>query len=180
MKTDNYLKILHIISWILFIGVSIEAGGFLFNALFTIWLKPIAAQKFWTEVNLSDLYSYSTNHFLVLTSFMIIVAVLRAVLFFYILKVFQKDKLDISRPFNKSLGLFLHKLAFLSLGIGVFSFCGAKFASVLASEGIRLPEIQYLRLAGADVWLFMGVTVLVIAQIFKKGIEIQKDNDLTI
>lgn len=41
-----------------------------------------------------------------------------------------------------------------------------------------MPDLHYLRLGGADVWLFMGITLLVIAQIFKKGIEIQ--NDLTV
>jgi len=37
-----------------------------------------------------------------------------------------------------------------------------------------------MRLAGADVWLFMGIVLLIIAFIFKKGIEIQSENDLTI
>jgi hypothetical protein len=43
-----------------------------------------------------------------------------------------------------------------------------------------MPDIENMRLGGADVWLFMGVTLFVIAQIFKRGIEIQTENDLTI
>jgi len=43
-----------------------------------------------------------------------------------------------------------------------------------------MPDVQYLRLGGADVWLFMGVTLFVIAQIFKRGIEIQTENELTV
>jgi hypothetical protein len=35
-------------------------------------------------------------------------------------------------------------------------------------------------MAGADVWLFMGVTLFVIAQIFRRGIEIQTENELTV
>jgi hypothetical protein len=30
------------------------------------------------------------------------------------------------------------------------------------------------------VWLFMSVTLFVIAQIFKRGIEIQTENELTV
>lgn len=43
-----------------------------------------------------------------------------------------------------------------------------------------MPDIQSLNLDGSDVWLFMGLILLVIAQIFKKGIEIQTENELTI
>jgi hypothetical protein len=35
-------------------------------------------------------------------------------------------------------------------------------------------------LGGADVWLFMGVALLVIGRVFKKGIEIQNEIDLTV
>jgi len=48
------------------------------------------------------------------------------------------------------------------------------------NAGVKMPGIEHLRLAGADVWLFMGVILLVIAQIFRKGIEIQDENDLTV
>jgi hypothetical protein len=37
-----------------------------------------------------------------------------------------------------------------------------------------------LHLGGADVWLFMGVILYIIAQIFKRGIEIQAENELTV
>lgn len=43
-----------------------------------------------------------------------------------------------------------------------------------------MPDVQYLGLGGADVWLFMGVSLFVIAQIFKRGIEIQSENELTV
>jgi hypothetical protein len=43
-----------------------------------------------------------------------------------------------------------------------------------------MPAIESLRIGGADVWLFMGVTLLVIGQIYKKGIEIQTENELTV
>jgi len=45
---------------------------------------------------------------------------------------------------------------------------------------VKMPDTQHLRLGGADVWLFMSVTLFVIAQIFKRGIEIQTENELTV
>jgi hypothetical protein len=35
-------------------------------------------------------------------------------------------------------------------------------------------------MGGSDVWIFMGITLLVIAHIFKKGIEIQEEHELTV
>lgn len=43
-----------------------------------------------------------------------------------------------------------------------------------------MPLIENLKLAGADIWLLMGFVMLVFAIIFKKGIELQSDNDLTV
>ncbi len=68
----------------------------------------------------------------------------------------------------------------MGLGIGLFSFWGAKYSEGLVNKGVKIPDLQYLRLGGADVWLFMGITLLIIAQIFKKGIELQNENDLTV
>ena len=43
-----------------------------------------------------------------------------------------------------------------------------------------IPVLQDLKLGGADVWLLMGFVILVFAIIFKKGIDLQSENDLTV
>ena len=64
--------------------------------------------------------------------------------------------------------------------IGALSWWGSGYTAWLVKKGIKMPDIQHLRLDGADVWLFMGVTLFVIAQIFRRGIEIQTENELTV
>lgn len=179
-KTDYFLKTLNLVSWIIFIGVCIEAGGFIFNTLFTLLLNPAGANKFWKEVNLSELYNYNQNYYITVTSLMIIVAVMRAFMFYIIVRIFHDKKLSLALPFNETVRRFVLRIAYLALGIGLFSFMGAKYTEWLVNQGVKIPDIQYLRLGGADVWLFMGVTLLVIAQVFKKGIELQNENDLTV
>jgi hypothetical protein len=75
---------------------------------------------------------------------------------------------------------FIVNIAWLALGIGLFSFWGAEYTESFVAQGVNMPDLQYLRLGGADVWLFMGVVLLVIGQVFKKGIEIQNEIDLTV
>jgi hypothetical protein len=111
---------------------------------------------------------------------MVIAAILKALMFYFIVKILHDKKLNLSKPFNEAVRRFVLIIACLALGIGIFSFWGAKFAGELVSQGVELPGIEQLRLGGGDVWLFMGVTLLIIAVIFKKGVEIQNENDLTV
>ena len=71
-------------------------------------------------------------------------------------------------------------IAYCAIGIGLFSMWGSDIAEWLIGKGEKLPTISKLKLGGADVWFFMGFIILIFAKIFKKGIEIQSDNDLTI
>jgi len=176
ISTKQILKLLYVLSWIIFIGVCTEAGGIITNALISLYRNPDSA----SYINLSDLYKYDIGYFLVESLFMSIVAVMRACLFYLIIKLLHDKKLNLSQPFNEETGRFIFNVSYLALGIGLFSFNGVKYTAWLVNQGVKMPDIQYLRLGGADVWLFMGVTLYIIAQIFKRGIEIQKENELTV
>jgi len=180
ISTAQMLKLLYILSWIIFIGVCIEAGGFIFNAFFTLVINPIDAKHFWEQADLSSLYNYDHGQFLTETVLMSIVAVLRAILFYMIVKILHDKKLDMAQPFNAEMGRFILNISYVTLLIGLFSYWGVNFAEWLTKQGVKMPDVQTLRLGGADVWLFMSVTLFVIAQIFKRGIELQTENDLTI
>lgn len=180
LTTPQILKILYLLSWILFVGICVEAGGFIFNAIFTLTLNSTDAKHIWHEVDLSNLYAYDHGHFFAETFAMSIVAVLRAVMFYLIIKLLHDDKLNMEKPFNRETRRFIFSMSYIALLIGLFSWGGVKYSEWLTTKGVKMPGIQYLRLAGADVWLFMSVVLYVIAQIFKRGSEIQTENDLTV
>jgi len=180
-KRTEYLRIvLIIVAWIIFAGLCIEAGGLLTNIIITLLRTPTGTKKLWTEIDLSKLYYFNQSHYVTLTSLMVIAAILKALMFYFIVMIFHDKKLNLSKPFNEVVRRFVLITAYLALAIGLFSSWGAKFTQQLVSQGAELPDIQQLRLAGSDVWLFMGVTLLIIAFIFKKGVEMQNENDLTV
>jgi ABC-type antimicrobial peptide transport system permease subunit len=179
-NTTQILKFLYLLSWIIFIGVCIEAGAFLFNTFFRFFIDPTDASLFWQEVDLTNLYDYDHGYYLLETSLMSIVAILRAWIFYLIVKLLHDKKLNLLQPFNEDVRRFISNIAYLSMVIGLFSLWGAKFAKWLIEQGLEMPDMEDLRLGGADVWLFMGVILFIISQIFKKGIEIQTENELTI
>jgi Protein of unknown function (DUF2975) len=180
ITTKHILLVLQVLSWIIFLGLCIEAGGILFNAFFTLVINPVAAKNSWLGVDLSGLYDFDKGYFITENVLMGIVAIMQAILFYLIVKIFYNKKLNLTQPFNNELKRLISNMAYLALGIGFFSLWGAKYTKWLVTKGITMPDIESLRLGGAGVWFFMGIILLVIAQVFKRGIEIQSENDLTV
>lgn len=179
-NTKLILQILLVISWLMFVGVSIDAGGFLSNTFVAAFINPNLAKHFWQGLDLSGLYNHDKGYFLVITLEMSLVGILRAILFYLIIKMLHDKKLDMARPFSAGVQRFISRVAALCLFIGASSYMGAKYVHLMAMQGVTMPDVDSLRLGGADVWMFMSVTLFVIAQIFKKGIEMQTENELTV
>jgi Protein of unknown function (DUF2975) len=179
-RTTLIIKILYVLCWIIFIGVSIEAGGSIFSAFYTLVINPVNAATFWEGNDLSGLYKYDPGHFFAETLLISIAGVLKAIMFYLVINILHNKKVNMSQPFNNEVRLFIIKVSWLALGIGLFTWRGVKYTEWLVSQGVKMPDTQHLRLGGADVWLFMSVTLFVIAQIFKRGIEIQTENELTV
>lgn len=179
ITTTQVLKVLQVLSWVLFIGLCIEAGGILFNACYASFFNPKVSAHFW-GMDLSGLYAADRGAFIGISLIMIIVAVLKAVMFYLIVKLFTEKGLDLAQPFSPVLKRFIVHLSALAAGIGLFSFYGQWQYSMHLTRSIGMPDKLDLHFAGADVWLFMAVILFVIAQIVKRGIDIQQENDLTI
>lgn len=180
ISTDQILNFLKVIAWIIFIGLCIEAGSILFHTLFTVLKNPEATKIYWKVVDLSSLLNFDKGHYLTTCILMFIPAVMKALLSYLIVKLLHEKKLNLAQPFNIELKSFMNSMGYLALGIALFSNWGAKNSKWLVTQGVQMPDIQSLNFGGADVWFFMGIIFLIIAQIFKRGIEIQSENDLTI
>ena len=181
-RTDFVFKVQNVLSWIIFIGLCVESGSLIVNAINSILFNPIAASRFLNGVNLYDLYKFNQSHFITFVSLLIIVSVLKSILFYLIVSLFHKKKLNLTSPFNEVLGQYIFKLAYVVLGIGIFTYWGNSFSNWLKiiSNAAILPEAQNIKFEGAGIWLFMGNILIIVALIFKRGIELQSENDLTV
>lgn len=179
ITTSQMLKVLEILSWIIFIGLCIEAGALIFNSVYALY-KPIVAAHFWNGADLSQLYAYDKWHFITQVSLVVIVAVMKAMIFYLIVKLFYDKKFSLSKPFNNAIMGVVLNIAYLCLGAGFFSMWSTRQMKWFTKKGIAMPDEHLLNIDGADVWLFMAVVLIVFAQVFKKGIELQNENDLTI
>src|SRR5690606_20008259 len=131
-----------------------------------------AVENFWAGGDyLTQLYHFDRGHFIAVVVILNIVAILKAILFYLILKLFTKGRLDISHPFNRELSNFILMFSYMALGIGFFSQFGFKYTQWMTENGLPVANMELLKIGGADVWLFMTVVLFVVGQISKRGIE---------
>lgn len=121
IPTTQILKVLQVISWIIFIGLCIEAGSIAVNFFITLFINPQGVENFWSGSDyLSGLYKFDQGHSMVIALLMLIVAVLKAVMFYLIIRLFSNKNLSISKPFSLEIRHFTMVQAYLALGIGLF------------------------------------------------------------
>ncbi|WP_343707206.1 DUF2975 domain-containing protein [Flavobacterium sp.] len=174
--TPQILKILNILSWIIFVGLCVEAGMYLFNGIYTMTINSYNSRF----LDLLDLYKSSPSFYIQEMCFISIVAILKAIMFYLIVKMLHDKKLNIEQPFTPETGRFISYLSYLAFGIGLFSFWAFKFNNWLILKGVKLPSLESLNLEGHSIWIFMAIVMFVVGQTFKRGIEIQSEIDLTI
>lgn len=180
ISTERILLFLTILSWIIFIGLCIETCSFITSTLSNLFLESSEARLMWHPVDLSSLFAFDRGYFAVVSFFIILVGILKALLFYLIIRILQNKKFNMAQPFSDATRRFIFSIAYTTLAIGLSSSCGADYTDWFTGQGVKMPSLEQLSIAGADVWLFMSVTLFVIAHIFKKGIEIQTENELTV
>ncbi len=179
MSTKQILKVMYVLCWIIFIGLGIQSGGYIVNA-FLATENPEMVPYLWHEADLSALFTYSTGHYAWLTFIISIVTILKAVMFYLIIRLLHSKKVTMEQPFNKEMERFMINLVWFTVGIGLCSYGAVNYFEWLTQKGITMPDIKHLPVGGADVWLFMAAVLFVLVQIFKRGVELQTENDLTV
>jgi hypothetical protein len=178
MKKNNttVLKGLHIASWIIFIGLCIEAGALLFNFVFTLF-QPLATRNVYSGLDLSVLYEKEFPHFVGIMSCIVVLAFMKSYLFYLVVKLFTQ--LNIVTPFSVEIAKIIEKISYEAFSIAILSIITKQYAKRLIQNGYELSDTStYWNDTAA--FLMMAAIVYVISQIFKRGIELQQENDLTI
>ena len=177
---DFTFKLLNVLSWIIFVGLAIETGGYFTNSFVILFFNSEWAAHFWGNLDLSGLYAFNLGLFISFIVGLTTISLFKTILFYQTIAIFHKKKFNLENPFNETINSYIFNFAYIALIIGMLSYAGKVFSNWLISQGIKLPNPENLNIGGADVWLFMGITLLVFAKIFKKGVELQTENEFTV
>ncbi len=175
-KNDFILKALNVVSWIIFIGLCIEAGALIFNFALTLF-KPIATHNIYKGLNLSEMYETHFAHFIGVLSFVVVLSLLKAYLFYLVVQIFMK--LNLVKPFDVEIAKLIEKISFEAFAIAIVSVIAHQYTKMLIQSGYEVSHVEkYWNDTAA--FLMMAAIIFVISQLFKKGIELQNENDLTV
>ncbi|TDE54933.1 DUF2975 domain-containing protein [Flavobacterium sp. GT3P67] len=176
-KTNNIVfKSLHIVAWVIFVGLCIEVGGLIVNFIFSLY-KPEFIQNLYQKVDLSEMYERSKWAFFSMYSFILVIAILKSVLFYVVIRLV--GKIDLSKPFNSFVSRQISQISYYTLSIGLLSYIARQSAKNLVHRGFVTDNLNQFW-ADSQAFILMAAVIYVIATIFKKGIDIQNENDLTV
>ncbi len=176
-KTNNYVfKALYIVAWVIFVGLCIEAGGLLVNFFFSLY-KPEFVQNLYQKLDLTKMYEDSKLTFLGIYSFILSISILKAFLFYIVIRLMHK--MDLLKPFNTYVSIQISQISYYTLSIGLLSLIARQFSKNLMHNGFFTDNLNHF-LADSQAFILMGAVIYIIAAIFKKGVEIQNENDLTV
>jgi hypothetical protein len=124
-------------------------------------------------LDLLDVYSFSVEYYIGVASFLIAITAMKTYLAYLVIKLFIK--FDLNYPFNEKTASLITQMSHYALSIGVVAIIAENYANRIMRQGLTL-QIDW----GAEQFLFFAGIIYIIALVFKKGVEIQNENELTI
>ena len=173
---DVVFKGLKIVSWLIFIGLCIEAGGLIVNFIFSL-IKPELIHNLYQKLDLSEIYNSSKPIFFGMYGFILVISILKAVLFYIVILLITK--IDLSKPFNNFVSKQIYSISYYTFSIGLISLIGKQLAKTLKHKGLVTDVLNQFWSDG-QAFILMAAVIYVIAVIFSKGVEYQEELEETV
>ena len=171
MTTKRILKIMYIITWITFIGLTIKAVGIIITYFISLGNEE-AVKDLYEGMNLLVYKQNSITQYTIIVGYRLLQFSIQAYIAFLIIKLLSN--LNIQRPFNANALKLMQKISYCLLLLWAIVVIHNFHVGILeASTGISSE------LLSSEFVYIVGI-VYVFSLLFKRGIELQSENDLTI
>jgi hypothetical protein len=171
-RTEGILVVLKIIAWIAMIGYSIEAGSKIISFVVSFF-NIEAAKNLYKGLSYYDLRMQGEWQYIGVVSLVIAIAVMKVNVWIKVIQLFSD--LNLQNPFKPKVAKLLETIAYILLTIVI--------VSIIANGQLewvnRRFSLDYSS-HSTEPYIFMAALTYIISQIFKRGIEIQEENELTV
>ena len=180
-RTEKILKIINVFAWIFFVGTLVKFGIILISFIISLFNPELVVFKdidvfgegtspgtYFYEIQKSHLWNYI---FYVIS--IILWTLIKSYLAYLIIKLLAK--INIIHPFSMEIANRVVKISYTLIFIWGLSFV-VNFFDKWAALAIGLEPQFEVR----GEFLFIAGLVYLIGNIFKRGVEIQNENKLTI
>jgi hypothetical protein len=161
-----------ILAWVVYIGFSIEAGAIIISYIVSC-VNPEAAKNLYKGLSLYDFRQYNFWGYTVSIVFLIALPVLKASVAYEVIKTLSK--FNLKNPFTIEVAKRLEKISYIAFAVWIVTMLSNAYVSLM----LKITGKSFGSLIPADFIFMVGLT-FIIAQVFKRGVEIQSENDLTV
>lgn len=176
-KRNNLVFIvLQIVSWVIFVGLCIEAGALIVNFVISLF-KPEFVHNLYQKLDLSQMYNSNIWVYFGMYGFILTISILKAYLFYVVINLLHK--IDLLKPFNSHVADQIKRISYITLSIGIFSLVAREISRSMEYYGLE-PDSLNKFWGDGSAFLLMAAVIYIIATIFSRGVEIQNENDLTV
>lgn len=171
-RTETILVIMNVLAWITFVGLMFEAGAILVT--YGIGLaNPEMVPKLYKGMDWANLRQYDVWYYSGIISLKAAILILEAYTAYMVIKVLSTIKM--TNPFTMEVAKRLENIAYTLITVWVAILVYNGQLKWLAKDVADLEG----KALSTDLIIYAGL-VFVISQIFKKGVEIQTENELTV
>lgn len=174
-RTETVLTVMHVLAWIAFIGLAIETGAMLVS-FGVSWFNPVAAKDLYQGTNLYDLSQYNYWLYCQMVSYIIALMAAKAYVVYLIIKILMKVKLQ--TPFTLETAKRLETISYVLFSGLIISLISQAQANWLEKQ-VQDFNVNWIG-ENAGEFLFVAGLVFIISQVFKRGVELQSENELTV
>lgn len=171
-RTQQVLMVMNILAWVAFVGFAIEGGAILFSYGVSL-INPEATKDIYKGLNLHDLQEFNFWHYTLHISFMLLLYILKSYVWYLVIKTLSHLKLQ--NPFKIETAQKLEKISFTLFTTWLVGMVSSAHTAWLEKV---TDEVHGDYVSGE--FIFMAGLVFIISQVFKRGVEIQSENELTV
>ncbi|WP_347922054.1 DUF2975 domain-containing protein [Pontimicrobium sp. SW4] len=176
--TNKLLNVMHVISWLVFIGLCINVGALLISFATSLFINPEGANNIYLGLNLFDLKEFSNLHFVMIILLLILIEGLKALMLYKVVSIFSN--IDLVSPFSQKASKLIAQISYLAFSIGLSLAIAIYYESWLKIEkNIDLPTLQEYIDGGKEFLFFAGI-IYVISLVFRRGVEYQDELEETV
>ena len=174
-KTQTILTVSRFLALLGGIWYSILCGSQLLTLVASFINPDWAKRTYEADLNIFSIREHSIGFYVYAMCLTIVVSALKAFIWYVVFELLSKLKLQ--TPFSMEVEKKLERIAYLLFGVWLVSSIFWKIYIYYLSKatGIQLPTNN-----SGDEYLFMAGIIYIISQVFKRGIEIQEENQLTV
>lgn len=174
-KTEFILQVSKVLALIGAIWYSILCGSQLLTLVSSFINPEWAKRTYEVDLNLFSIREHSVAYYVYAMILTIAVTVLKSLIWYVIFDLLSKLKLQ--TPFSMNVEIKLERIAYLFFAVWlVGNFFWKMYTYYLTKSTGIVVQTEKI----GDEYLVMAGIIYIISQVFKRGIEIQEENDLTV